>query len=556
MESKNKKYFITSALPFSNNIPHLGNLIGSTLSGDILARFKRQQGFEVIYLCGTDEYGSTTTIKAKKEGLTCQELCDKYHKLHKEIYDWFNIKFDVWGRTPSQSQTMITHEIFLALYKNGYIESKTSVQLYCEKCKMFLADRYVKGTCYHEECGGKKSIANGDQCDICQKMIDICKLIDPFCSTCFSRPVQKESEHLYLKLGELEKKLEENLNKNNFKPNVLSIAKAWLKTGLTSRCITRDLTWGTSIPKGVDSFLDRFVDKVFYVWFDAPFGYYSILAEKKSDWREWLTSPDIEWISTQAKDNIPFHTIVFPASIIGSGLNYPLINQICGTDYLLYEGQKFSKSNGIGLFGDQVIQISKTLEINEDYWRFYLVKIRPETQDSNFSIKEFVQTINTDLVNNIGNFINRCVSLTINYTGNQKTYEDKSNTEFVTLAEYVNKYTSLMDDFKFRDALKLCLELASYGNSYLQKKQPWALMKNQTNQALYTIYTADVICWVLLQLLLPFIPNTCERLLEYFGADVKYVYQWNFEKYIEFDFGERYALPFKKIELGGIEKLI
>ena len=542
------KIFVTSSLPYCNHYPHLGNVCSSTLSGDVYARFKRGQGHEVIYLCGTDEYGSTTTIKAKQENVSCQELCDKYHKLHKKVYDWFNINFDVWGRTSTESQTKITHEIFLELYKNGFIEGKTIVQMYCDNCKMFLADRYIKGTCYHEECLDKKSIANGDQCDFCQKMVDINKLIDPFCYVCKTRPEPRETKHLFLKLDALANEIESYLDdpkRSNFKPNVLSIAKSWLKLGLTSRCITRDLQWGTPVPKGVDDFLDQFSDKVFYVWFDAPFGYYSILAEAKADWKQWLESPDLEWVSTQAKDNIPFHTIVFPASILGSKVKYPLIQQICGTDYLLFEGKKFSKSEGIGLFGDTVINLSNELGINEDYWRFYLIKIRPESQDSSFSMQDFVQTIKTDLVNNIGNFINRCVSLSIKYTDGQSIhlYND------LDISEFVDKYNNLMDNFKFRDALKLCLELSSKGNQYIQVKQPWIVAKTDPASAAAIIGRANTICWILLNLLSPFIPGTGSKLLSSFKCNLLTFRELSTNSNIKIEINNQtYAIPFKNIE--------
>jgi methionyl-tRNA synthetase len=514
--SQNKnKIFITSALPYVNASPHLGNIISSTLSGDIYARFKRSKGHEVIYLCGTDEYGSATTVKAKIEDVNCQELCDIYHLLHKQVYDWFNIQFDVWGRTTTELQTKITHEIFLQLYGNGLIEEKTITQLYCDKCQMFLPDRYVRGQCYYMECIEKNVITNGDQCDQCQKLIDVNKLINPFCYICRSLPKPKETTHLFLKLQELATNLDEYLsNYAQFKPNIMSIANSWLKNGLISRCITRDLNWGTAIPVGIDDFLDKYKNKVFYVWFDAPFGYYSILANNYPKWREWLLSPNLEWIATQGKDNVPFHTIFFPASILGSQLPYPLINKICGTEYLLYEGKKFCKGEGIGIFGTDAIEISNRLGINEDYWRFYLVKIRPETQDSSFSLEDFASTIKADLINNIGNFINRCASLSSKYCDN--------NTLIISDKEYeeiIVRYEKLMDDFKFRDALKLCLNLSSKGNNLITLEQPWVMAKADIDKAIQTISKANTICWILLKLLLPFIPKTVEKVMSSINCD-------------------------------------
>lgn len=515
MSDTKKKIFITSALPYVNASPHLGNIISSTLSGDIYARFKRNQGHEVIYLCGTDEYGSSTTVKAKLEGIACQELCDIYHFIHKQVYDWFNIKFDIWGRTSTIEQTKITHEIFLELYYNDLIESAEIEQLYCDKCQMFLPDRYVRGQCYHLDCVDKKITTNGDQCDVCNKLIDVYKLINPYCYICRNTPYTKKTSHLFIKLPDIVPELNKYLNETvKFNSHVMSVTNSWIKTGLKNRCITRDLEWGTKIPTNIDDFLDSFANKVFYVWFDAPIGYYSILAANYPEWREWLTSNNLEWIATQGKDNIPFHSIFFPATILGSGLPYPLINKICSTEYLLYEGQKFSKSEGIGIFGTDVIEISNKFGINEDYWRFYLIKIRPETQDSSFTLKDFETTIKADLVNNIGNFVNRCVSLSSKYC---------NNTTSIIYPDYydhiINQYESLMDNFKFKDALKLCLDLSSRGNNLLTKEKPWNLAKTDINTAICTISKAVTICWILFKLLSPFIPKTSEKLLSHIKSD-------------------------------------
>lgn len=527
------KVFITSALPYVNNVPHLGNIIGSTLSGDIYARYLRTLGKEVIYLCGTDEYGSTTTIRAMQEKIGCKELCEKYNELHKEIYDWFNISFDVWGKTSTESQTEITHEIFNGLYENNYIEEKTINMMYCSTCNLFLADRYIKGICYHPECKDLNSISNGDQCDNCQRLVDVDLLIKPFCSVCKETPIKKDTKHLFLKLDLLGNKIREHLEnpENNFSSQVYSIANSWLEKGLTGRCITRDLSWGTPVP------LKDFENKVFYVWFDAPIGYYSILAEKKQDWREWLHGT--EWVATQAKDNVPFHTIVFPGSILGSGINLPLPNKICCANYLMYEGQKFSKSNKIGIFGDEVIKISNELGINEDYWRFYLIKIRPENNDSSFTLSDFVQTIQSDLINNIGNFINRSFVLAKKYFAGKVS----GNYSSVNLPEFMNRYNSTMEKFKFQKALKICLEISAHGNKFLQDNKPWE--KKETAEP--TIFHSLLICQFLMQLLEPFIPASSQKIMSQIQIS------HTEEKVVINIMGEVKPL-FKKIELNDIQK--
>ena len=551
-----KKIFITSALPYCNNVPHLGNIIGSTLSGDVYSRFKRNQtkNCDITYLCGVDVYGTTTILKASQENLTCEEICEKYKKLHKQIYDWFNIKFDIWGQTNTEEQTKITHKIFIELYKNGYIEEKTITQMYCSKCDSFLADRYLKGTCYHEECKDKQNIVNGDQCDYCQKFIDVNKLINPFCYVCKNVPYLKETQHLYLKLNELHNEINNyNFNNSNVKlsNHVISIVKSWLDNGLESRCITRDLKWGTSIPWEFDSRLEKYKNKVFYVWFDAPFGYYSILMKDNPDYENWLKH-DVEMVQFMGKDNVVFHTIIFPGSILGSKLNLPLVNKLACTEYLLYEGTKFSKSNNIGIFGDHVGQISNDLGINEDYWRYYLLKIRPETHDSSFDWKDFVGTIQSDLVNNIGNFINRCVVMSEKFCNNITYYKNTKENE---LLKSITIYNDSLENFKFREALAQCLAVSSYGNIYLQMEKPWIIAKDKSIESKEILQKilgkANAICYVLLQLLNPIIPATSSKLLNTFKLtnqidDLTQII--TNDNTITID-KTNYSLPFKNIDI-------
>lgn len=519
-----KQIFITSALPYCNNVPHLGNIIGSTLSADVYSRFKKIQGYDTLYLCGVDCYGTTSEIKAKEENVSCEQLCAKYTTLHKNIYDWFNIQFDVWGQTNNEQQTKITHEIFLELYKNGYIEEKVITQMYCDNCNNFIADRYLKGTCYHKECENKNNVTNGDQCDFCQKFIDVSQLINPFCYICKNHPYLKETQHLYLKLNELQNEIENyNFSNQNVKlsAHVTTIVKNWLDNGLESRCITRDLKWGTPIPWEFDENLAQYKNKVFYVWFDAPFGYYSILMNGKDNYQNWLKK-DTEMIQFMGKDNVPFHTIIFPGSIIGSKLDLPLVNQLGCTHYLMYEDEKFSKSNKIGIFGDQVEQISKELKINEDYWRYYLIKIRPETNDSSFDWKDFINSIKSDLVNNIGNFVNRCASMSEKFCDNVTHYQGQKEYDDFDILNIISTYNDSIENFKFREALNQCIILSNYGNNYLQKEQPWVIFKNKTDENKKKLQNilgkANMICYVLLKLLNPIIPFTSNKLLTLFES--------------------------------------
>ncbi|KAJ3064837.1 putative methionine--tRNA ligase, cytoplasmic protein rar1, partial [Rhizoclosmatium hyalinum] len=365
-----KNVLITSALPYVNNIPHLGNIIGCVLSADVYARFCRLRGYNTLFVCGTDEYGTATETKALQENLTCQQICDKYHKLHKETYDWFDIDFDVFGRTSTPAQTEITQAIYHKLDENGKTVHQTVTQLYCETHNSFLADRFVTGTC--PSCGYDD--ARGDQCDGCGKLLNATELIKPKCHLDKATPVIRDSRHIFLDLTDAQPVLEEWVNKSSvegkWSQNSINITKAWLKEGLKPRCITRDLKWGVQVPK------EEFKDKVFYVWFDAPIGYLSITAAYTNEWEKWWKNPDnVKLYQFMGKDNVPFHTVLFPSSLIGTNEKYTLLHHLSTTDYLQYEGDKFSKSRGVGVFGNNVAES----KIPVDVWRYYLLSIRPES---------------------------------------------------------------------------------------------------------------------------------------------------------------------------------
>jgi len=530
------KVLITSALPYVNNVPHLGNIIGSTLSADVYARFRRFMGDDVLYLCGTDNYGTTTEIKAKQLSITCQEVCDQFNKLHKDVYDWFNIKFDVWGSTSNDSQTKLTHQIFLSLYQNGFIEEKSSNQYYCDTCNMFLPDRFIKGICPNVACKDKKSITNGDQCDICQNLVDVDKIIDPFCVGCKNTPVLKETQHLYLKLNDLAGYIEKYAVGNsdvNFPLGIQSIAKSWIEKGLESRCITRDLHWGTPVPWEYDETLKKYKGKVFYVWFDAPIGYYSILMNDHKygkDWKDWLNAKN-EWVLMCGIDNVPFHTVMFPGSILGSDVMLPLPTKIYSTQYLLYEKNKFSKSNNVGIFGNQAQLISEKLNIHEDYWRFHLIKLRPELHEVSFDWNDFLNTIKGDMVHNIGNFINRCISMTSKYCIDGVNYEvDINNNELqLELSNFINSYVDAIENFSLKNALSICLKIGNYGNGFVELSKLWRYydenypeLYNMPDKSIIVkkiLGNCAMIAIVLSALLLPIIPKTSHMLLEVFGIN-------------------------------------
>jgi methionyl-tRNA synthetase len=546
-----KTVLVTSALPYVNNIPHLGNLIGSTLSGDIYARYRRLLGDKVLYLCGSDDYGTTTEVKAKQENLTCREICDKYHKIHKEVYDWFDISFDVWGQTSTETQTKITQDIFMESYKNGHIEEKETEQAYCESCKMFLADRYLQGICYHENC---KAICNGDQCDTCNNFIDVDKLIELWCNMCHTKANKVKTKNLYLKLGDFTEKLKDyylNDKKCDMSQNALSITKAWLNKGLESRCITRDLKWGTVLPVE----FTEYKDKVFYVWYDAPIGYISILANARKDWKDWLQG---EIVCTMAKDNINFHTIVWSATLMAASNKYPLITKILSCDYLDYQGQKFSKSKNTGIFGDTVIAISKELDINADYWRYYLIKIRPETQDSSFNWKEFIAVIKADLISNIGNLINRCFTITNKLCKGETSYEYSSIIDDVIAN--VNKFKTNISSNRFRDGMHNICTIANIGNKYLETEHPWTI-KSDKNKVANILGTANMIIYIMLYLLQIMIPKTAINMLKHIALDSEMLPLQDIDiitkrKYMINIDTNNYKIPFKLITENDIARYL
>ena len=507
-----KRVLITSALPYVNNVPHLGNIIGSLLSADVFARFSRLRGRHTLFICGTDEYGTATETKALEEGTTPAEICSKYHKLHKEIYEWFNLSFDKFGRTSTPEQTELCQSIFWKLYENKFIFEETVEQLFCESCDRFLADRFVEGTCPF--CAFVD--ARGDQCDKCGKLINAPDLQDAKCKLCKAAPRLKASKHLYLDLPALQPQIDEWLSETLAKDSCCwtqtarVIAASWLKEGLKPRCITRDLKWGTPVP------LPGFEDKVFYVWFDAPIGYLSITKCCVGDaWEEWWKRPqDVELFQFMAKDNVPFHAIIMPATQLATREPFTLVDHLVAVEYLNYEDSKFSKSRGIGVFGNDVMQT----QIPSDVWRYYLISIRPESADSSFSWQDLMTKSNSELLNNLGNFCNRALSFLFkNFAG---VVQDVSLTErdtqlLVSVDQELTLFLDLMGKARLRDGLRQLLKMSALGNLYMQDTKPWELIKRDKTRAGSVVSLSANLVALLSLLFSPFIPQTCETLRRY-----------------------------------------
>ncbi|MCD6396064.1 MAG: methionine--tRNA ligase [Spirochaetaceae bacterium] len=502
-----KKKLITSALPYVNNIPHLGNLI-QVLSADVFARFCRNKGYETLYVCGTDEYGTATETRALEEGVTPKELCDHYHKIHTEIYDWFNIKFDKWGRTSTPEQTEIVQHIFNKCDEAGLIREDTISQLYCESCDRFLADRYVLGEC--PSCGSGN--ARGDQCEDCGKLLDPTELIHPKCSTCGSEPVLRETKHLYLNLPKVLPKLQkwmDTASVNGFwARNALQMTKSWIRDGLKERCITRDLKWGIPVPK------EGFEGKVFYVWFDAPIGYISITMTYTKDWEYWWRNPEeVELFQFIGKDNIPFHTVIFPSSLLGTGEKWTMLHHMSSTEYLNYEDGKFSKSKGIGVFGTD----ARDTGIPSDVWRFYIFYNRPEKSDYQFSWHDFQERVNSELLGNLGNLVNRTLVF-VNKFYDSRTPEAEINLTMLNqIKSYEAEITDHFEKAQLRDALRRILALSSFGNKSFQEGEPWRTRISNPVSAAALIKMLVYLVRDLAIMIEPYIPETSAKITQFLG---------------------------------------
>ena len=506
------KYLITSALPYINGLPHLGHMVGCLLPSDVYARFMRMQGKDVLYICGTDEHGTASEVGALKAGMPVQEYCDSYHEKHKEIYNAFDLSFDYLGRTSTEQNKEMTYRIFSELDKNGYIEEKTIKQIFSVDDNQFLADRYITGTCPY--CGYDK--ARGDQCENCTKVLEPTDLINAKSTISGSTNLEvRETKHLFIKLEALQPKLKKWLETKEFTwPEVAySIAQKWLKEGLQPRCITRDLKWGFTVNK------EGYENKVFYVWFDAPIGYIGITKqwsdEKPTErsWEDWWLKPDdVHYVEFMGKDNVPYHTITFPATLMGTGENWKLVDYLKGMSYLTFNGGKFSKSEKIGIFCDQAVE-----EFPADYWRYWLMANAPESSDSSFTFEGFANTINKDLNDVLGNFINRVLKMTGSNFGTQVPdggdVSDDEKALYTRLDELVGDYTAYLNEMEFRKALSTLREIWVEGNNYIARNEPWKVVKTDKDRAAVVLRTAINMIRLFAILSAPIMPKTSEKML-------------------------------------------
>ena len=509
-----KRTLITTALPYANGPVHIGHLAGVYVPADIYARYLRLNGRDVLLIGGSDEHGVPITIKAKAEGVTPQDIVDRYHKIIKDSFEELGISFDVYGRTTSEIHKETASEFFRRLYDNGQFIERTSMQLYDAKANQFLADRYVTGECPH--CHNPR--AYGDQCEACGTSLAATDLINPVSAITGNVPVLKETKHWYLPLDQWEPALREWILEGHkeWKPNVYGQCKSWLDLGLQPRAVSRDLDWGVPVPvPGAEG-------KVLYVWFDAPIGYISNTKELLPDsWEKWWKDPETRIINFIGKDNIVFHCIVFPAMLMAYGDNYQLPDNVPANEFLNLEGEKISTSRNWAVWLHEYL---RDFPGKQDVLRYVLTANAPETKDNDFTWADFQTRNNSELVAILGNFVNRAVVLTHKYFGGlvpaAGELEGIDRDVFDELGRIRGALTESIENFHLREGLREAMNIARLGNKYLQDTEPWKVAKTGDMARVATILnTALQICANIAVAFEPFMPFSAEKLCRMLGLD-------------------------------------
>ena len=505
MAKEFKRYLVTSALPYANGPVHIGHLAGVYIPSDIYTRYLRLKGCDVISVCGSDEHGVPITIKARKEGVTPQQIVDRYHNLIKKSFEGLGMSFDIYSRTSSATHAATASEFFRKLYDEGKFIEKTSMQYYDEEAQTFLADRYIVGTC--PKCGNER--AYGDQCEKCGSTLSPDELIDPHSAVSGSVPVKRETKHWYLPLDQYEGFLREWIldGHKEWKTNVYGQCKSWLDGGLQPRAVSRDLDWGIPVPvEGAEG-------KVLYVWFDAPIGYISNTKELLPDsWETWWKDPETKMVHFIGKDNIVFHCIVFPSMLKAEG-SYNLPENVPANEFLNLEGDKISTSRNWAVWLNEYLV---DMPGKQDVLRYVLTANAPETKDNDFTWKDFQARNNNELVAILGNFVNRALVLTDKYfegkvpaAGELTDYDRQTLKDFADVKENVER---LLDTYHFRDAQKEAMNLARIGNKYLADTEPWKLAKTDMERVGTILNISLQLVANLAIAFEPFLPFSSEKL--------------------------------------------
>lgn len=514
------RHLITSAIPYINGVKHLGNLVGSQLPADLYARYLRGRGHEVLFLCATDEHGTPAELAAAKAGKPVEEYCAEMHEVQADIAQRFGMSFDHFGRSSSLQNQKLTQHFAGVLADQGLIEEVTEQQVYSNTDGRFLPDRYIEGTC--PNCGFDS--ARGDQCDNCTKQLDPADLINPRSTISGSTDLEKrDTKHLFLRQSQMKDRLDAWINsKTDWPILTTSIAKKWLHDGdgLRDRGITRDLNWGVPVKRG-DADWPGMEGKVFYVWFDAPIEYIACSQEwvdagKGTDWQRWWRTDagaqDVRYTQFMGKDNVPFHTLSFPATIMGSAEPWKLVDYIKSFNYLTYDGGQFSTSRGRGVFMDQALDI-----LPADYWRWWLLSHAPETSDAEFTWENFQSSVNKDLADVLGNFVSRITKFCRSKFGEavptEGTYGDAEIALIDDLSTRVTAYEKQMDAIEVRKSAQELRAIWAAGNEYLQAQAPWTTFKTDPDKAAAQVRLALNLIPLYARLAEPFIPEASAKML-------------------------------------------
>ncbi|MDV3506591.1 methionine--tRNA ligase [Elizabethkingia anophelis] len=502
---------ITAALPYANGPVHIGHLAGVYIPADVYARFQRRLGKDVAFICGSDEHGIPITIRAKKEGVTPQDIVDKYHEIIKKSFADLGISFDEYSRTTSKKHYETSQDFFKTLYHKEKFTEEVSEQYFDEQAGEFLADRYIVGTC--PNCGNEN--AYGDQCEKCGSTLSPSELINPKSMLSGNVPVLKETKNWYLPLNDYENFLNEWIiegHKDDWKPNVYGQVKSWLNDGLKPRAMTRDLNWGVPVP------LPGAEGKVLYVWFDAPIGYISFTkewAEKNGkDWKDYWQNEDSDLIHFIGKDNIVFHCIIFPAMMKAHG-DYIMPKNVPAFEFLNLENDKISTSRNWAVWAHEYVE---EFPGQQDVLRYALLSSAPETKDNNFTWKDFQTKNNSELVGIFGNFINRVAVLIHKYYDGVIPQGDVNVPELAEINKAAKEISEFLDKFEFRNALSALMNLARFGNQYLQTEEPWKTIKDNPEKAAHSLFVGAQLAVALAQLSEPFMPFSSEKLLNMFNV--------------------------------------
>ena len=545
---KSQKILVTSALPYANGPIHFGHIAGAYLPADIFVRYKRLTGQDVTYICGTDEHGFAITVSAQVEGNSPQEHVDKYHKIITDTFNKFQIQFDHFSRTSKEEHHKLSQEFFTELYKSEFISEKVTDQLYAESLNLFLADRYVEGTCPH--CGYTE--ARGDECGKCGAWLEALELVNPRCKINGEKPVIRQTKHWFLELNAFEEKLQKWIKaKTSWKSNVTHFIQNMIAQGLHPRPITRDMEWGVPVP------LPKAEGKVLYVWFDAPIGYISATKEwarlqgSPEKWKDYWKNSDCRLVHFIGKDNLPFHCVVWPAMLMGQNSEYILPTDVPANEFYNLEGKPFSKSTGWYVDLEDFFK-----KYSADSIRYSIATNAPETKDSTFSWKDFQNRNNGELADVLGNFINRTLKFTFSYRDNQvperKDLTPKDKEILENIQNTLSSLENLYDTYQVRKACFECMELARLGNRYFDEKVPWNTRKKNPQDCNNTLNIALHLVRALSLAFHPILPTSCEKIRKMLNlpTDARSI-DWNEEKESTFEIGHvlgEAEILFTKIE--------